>query len=222
MNHETLQALYQLDVQEVGKEEAAKRWEHWHGYGWEAASHPESCHSDEYYRRKPGIPWPKVMQQKIGTCTCGYSTVLNTVHRTDGPCFKYTEPQPATQWPTNSPGWATGLERRYYCIRTGQTQTLDYIERPKPAKQKIDWANLSPVVERFWSPDMADVASGKAFPSCWIAWNCDEHTHGNPLPDGLVVKWFQGMANEHSGNVNQILWDRVTRFRIVGIQEGWE
>jgi hypothetical protein len=42
------------------------------------------------------------------------------------------------------------------------------------------------------------------------------------LPDGLVVEWFYNCSDTGYSGITKLDWDNVTRFRIVGIQEGWE
>ena len=56
MSHETLQALYALDLAEVGEKEAAKRWEFWRGDAWVECFQTIKWNSVVLYRRKPGIP----------------------------------------------------------------------------------------------------------------------------------------------------------------------
>lgn len=217
MAHETLQALYALDVAEAGMAEASKRWEwtyvtanNW--VNFHPTTKPSWCNFNEY-RRNPGIPWPKEMQ-----------------------------PQPAATWPEDAPKWANWLSINedcsewWYELQPKPTYTWwggsggqaakrikslpnwrdTLIQRPKLKKQKIDWSMVRNAVRDFWWKD-------NAFPSYWIAWNCDEETRGNPLPDGLMFEWYEYSNTSFSScNGYYPVWDLVTRFRIIGIQEGWE
>ena len=63
-------------------------------------------------------------KQEPVACVCGEPTNLGIVHRTDGPCFHYTEPpkqEPVgevlnIQWMSNTGGWLIGFhsKRRLY------------------------------------------------------------------------------------------------------------
>jgi len=245
MSHETLQALYALDVAEVGDEEAAKRWEvltvnndeeeefatvEYNGYpmGW----------LGKEYRRKPGIPWPKKIQPDLAA----YKTEINRLQA------RLNQEQPKQEWPADAPEWANYMaidgdgqhkifsnkplnSERNNAWVSGGGEYLAYdlacpnwrdslVERPKPPTvKKIDWSKVPYSITRMLHPehDTNNPLTG------WIAWNCDENTKGSPLPDGLVVEFYDmsvaGLWKYCSQLVN---WNNVTRFRIVGIQEGWE
>jgi hypothetical protein len=220
MNHETLQALYSLDVAEVGEVKAAKRWEYYTGFVWDCMGIAAPSFSpDIAYRRKPDLPWPKVMAQ-------------NTTQ----------------VWPADAPEWANYMvtdadgqhklygykpepdeESKSWHLKNGTRQNYNsacpnwrdsLIERPKPAVKKIDWSKLRQNIRALWRWFHPNCLETTDFPSPWIAWNCDENTRGNPLPDGLVVEWYG--VSVIAKQICTPVWNVVTRFRIVGIQEGWE
>jgi hypothetical protein len=155
----------------------------------------------------------------------------------------------AAQWPTDAPEWANYMatdgdgqvawyEHKPYegndvwCWSDGKrlpvTNTIKYwrdslTERPKPpAVKKIDWSKLNQDIRIQWGWFHPNCLEKADFPSRWFAWNCDDHTRGNPLPDGLVVEWFYNCSDTGYSGITKLDWDNVTRFRIVGIQEGWE
>lgn len=184
MSHETLQALYALDVAEVGEEEAAKRWECIFGGGQFTLTKTHVFSANESYRRKPDIPWPKKIQPDLAA----YKAEINRLQA------RLNQEQPKHEWPDDAP-------------------------ENRPAVKKIDWSKVPYSITRMLHPehDTDNPLTG------WIAWNCDEHTRGNPLPDGLVVEGYDISSEMPWTNNNpHITWKAVRCFRIVGIQEGWE
>lgn len=249
MNHETLQALYALDVAEVGEKEAAKRWEMHNTTLCTVAQRvwtqpPKSVLSEmnKYphllYRRKPGIPWPKKIQPDLAA----YKAEINRLQA------RLNQEQPKQEWPADAPEWANYMATdgngrvvafenepsvqpflQYWDVYAGRRKVVtnlpypnwhdSLIERPKPVLKKIDWSKVTYSITRMWHPehDTDNPLTG------WIAWNCDEHTRGNPLPDGLVVEGYDISSEMPWTNNNpHITWKVVRCFRIVGIQEGWE
>lgn len=71
--HETLREIYQLDVAEVGEDEASRRWEAKPLFALESAGpgayrdwmnldgRQPTWRADHGYRRIPGLPWPRAM-----------------------------------------------------------------------------------------------------------------------------------------------------------------
>jgi len=149
------------------------------------------------------------------------------------------------KWPADAPEWAnymaTDADGRtvmfedkpaqqdtllYWGVSTGRRENIGravpnwrdtLIERPKPVKQKIDWSKL-----RINGLNVGISMSNPT--SDWVAWNCDEHTRGNPLPDGLMVEWYYWGHKPVFTSLQKTVigWDDVVSFRLVGIQEGWE
>lgn len=232
MSHETLQALYALDLAEVGEKEAAKRWEFWRGDAWVECFQTIKWNSVVLYRRKPGIPWPKKIQPDLAA----YKAEINRLQA------RLNQEQPKQEWPADAPEWANYMatdeigctffysdkpsirETYWYAICSVEVRKSpnwhdSLIERPKPVLKKIDWSKVTYSITRMWHPehDTDNPLTG------WIAWNCDEHTRGNPLPDGLVVEGYDISSEMPWTNNNpHITWKVVRCFRIVGIQEGWE
>lgn len=235
MNHETLQALYALDVTEVGEEEAAKRWEYQFSNGWFTLTGTPIFTKTSTYRRKPDLPWSKVMMQDIDVNPETMFKLIKTVKYLVGiaeracgrlikdeetpekfvlDCVKSLETK--QEWPADAPEWANAAIVSYFTDAVGLTKkaSQSLIERPKPVVKKIDWSKVSNSIKHSFSrPDK--------IPSPWIAWNCDEHTKGNPLPDGLVVEWYH-ITGLIMPLESTCYWDKVRAFRIIGIQEGWE
>lgn len=116
-------------------------------------------------------------------------------------------------------GKIKGLSQETFCEQCvfQQTWREDHY-KPKPAKQQIDWSKLSEALRL-----LSHCRGIPVMPTRWIAWNCDEHTRGNPLPEGLMVTWL-GRSNAHGApdHSAEVPWADATRFRIVGIQEGWD
>lgn len=132
MNHETLQALYALDVAEVGEDEAAKRWDSAMYGQWKPCGKSGPDWTAQEYRRKPGIPWPKVMRPDTKPEWPADAPEWANYMATDanGRCMVF-ENKPVIQ-PTGR-FWDTNLGRRdVFTIRNYPGWEPSLIERPKP------------------------------------------------------------------------------------------
>lgn len=243
MAHETLKALYEMDVEAFGREKAQRLWEY---KTKNRETYNICCPDDPPFdgdfdcRRRLGKPWPwEENAKRIARANKDNQDELEAR-------IKELEAQLAgtSEWPADAPEWATHAVMMFSkdpWRGTGHWLPIpgkSLLERPQPPKRKIDWSQLAPWVKQYWEPTF-DSAFERG-PRCWklneskwIPWNvpgCRNGMEGRecPVPDGVVVEVRSTFGETELFIMPSLDWSdfdgrgKITAFRITGIADGWE
>lgn len=224
MTNELEQFVYGLDVAEVGVDEANRRWECYSSSGnWISCEAAGPYLPWIQYRRRPGLPMPKVPQAIEWPADAPEWAAYLTTDK-DGQ-QKYFQEKPQLN------------ELGYWTVEQGPCRFANHcnpfcVARSQPPKRKVNWSNQSPWVNGYWQGPVLDNNDDNPtwhFPSRWIPWNVPGCGEGCPVPDGLMVAVILANGDEipptESRKINFKENDgplKVTAFQIVGKADGWK